>query len=438
MLPMARIRVIATDSALTPKDNGSYSSRVSFMVGNAALRAAEELKRVLVAAAARRLEVAARRDRLGRASAARVVGTDKSLDFAQVVEAALVDSGTLTVKGAWSTPPETQGGKFRGAAVGSTAGFSYAAQVVEVSVDEDTGVVRVEHVWVAHDCGFAHQPAGRRRPGAGRRVDGHGPGAERGDAVPRGPAAARRTSSTTASRRSPSRRRSTSSWSRASTRSGPFGAKEASEGALHGFPPALTERHLRRHRHPPARAAGHARPRARSDPRAPARAAAAGAARGARRQRRARPPPPRRSDHGPHARIPARAPGHATPRRRRCSPPSRAPGCWPAAPTCVPNLRRGLEQPDAAGRPGRACTASTRHRVRRRRHCVLGAGVTLARLAADARIAQRLHGARRSRARRRRPRPPQRGHARRQPVPGHALRVLQPERMVARRPTAIA
>src|SRR5450631_1370990 len=59
MLSMARIRVIANDSALTPKDNGSYSSRVSFMVGNAALRAAEELKRVLVAAAARRLQVEA-------------------------------------------------------------------------------------------------------------------------------------------------------------------------------------------------------------------------------------------------------------------------------------------------------------------------------------------------------------------------------------------
>jgi len=51
-LPMERIRVVATDSALTPKDNGSYSSRVSFMVGNAALNAAQELKRVLVAAAA--------------------------------------------------------------------------------------------------------------------------------------------------------------------------------------------------------------------------------------------------------------------------------------------------------------------------------------------------------------------------------------------------
>ena len=53
---------------------------------------------------------------------------------------------------------ETQGGKFRGAAVGSTAGFSYSAQVVEVAVDEDTGVVTVERVWVAHDCGRAINP----------------------------------------------------------------------------------------------------------------------------------------------------------------------------------------------------------------------------------------------------------------------------------------
>jgi 4-hydroxybenzoyl-CoA reductase subunit alpha len=56
LLPMARIRVVSADSALTPKDNGSYSSRVSFMVGNAALRAAEALKRVLLEAAAARLK----------------------------------------------------------------------------------------------------------------------------------------------------------------------------------------------------------------------------------------------------------------------------------------------------------------------------------------------------------------------------------------------
>lgn len=156
-LPLERLTVVANDSIVTPKDNGSYSSRVSFMVGNAAIGAATELKRVLVAAAARKLEVAvADVECLGETY--RVSGTDRSLRYKDVVAAALEDTGTLTVKGVWSTPPETQGGKFKGAAVGSTAGFSYAAQVVEVAVDEDTGMVKVERVWVAHDCGRAINP----------------------------------------------------------------------------------------------------------------------------------------------------------------------------------------------------------------------------------------------------------------------------------------
>ncbi len=157
LLPQSRIRIVATDSVLTPKDNGSYSSRVSFMVGNAALRAAEAMKRVLVDAAAKRMEVSPD-DIEWSGESCGVVGTDRRMDFAQVVQQALIDSGTINVKGAWSTPPETHGGKFRGAAVGSTAGFSYAAQVMEVEVDEETGQIKVEKIWVAHDCGRAINP----------------------------------------------------------------------------------------------------------------------------------------------------------------------------------------------------------------------------------------------------------------------------------------
>ena len=238
MLPMARIRVIATDSALTPKDNGSYSSRVSFMVGNAALRAAEELKRVLVAAAARKLEVTPEEiDWAGECCA--VVGTDKALDFGQVVEAALVDSGTLTVKGVWSTPKETQGGKFRGAAVGSTAGFSYAAQVVEVSVDEDTGVVQVEHVWVAHDCGFAINPLAVEGQVQGAVWMGMGQAlceeTQYHEGLPMRPNFLDYRIPTIAES-PPIEVKLVESMDPL----GPFGAKEASEGALHGFPPALT------------------------------------------------------------------------------------------------------------------------------------------------------------------------------------------------------
>src|SRR5206468_4156316 len=50
-----RVKIIAADTDLTPIDIGSYSSRVTFMAGNATLRAAEEVKKQIASAAARKM-----------------------------------------------------------------------------------------------------------------------------------------------------------------------------------------------------------------------------------------------------------------------------------------------------------------------------------------------------------------------------------------------
>ncbi len=154
-LDLGRVRVVTGDSEVVPKDNGSYSSRVTFMVGNAALDAARNLKALLVNAAARKLE-AKPEDIECLGEIYRAGAQDKGATFDEVVMEALKDSGTITVTGNYSTIPESHGGKkYRGAAIGGTMGYSYSAQVVEVSVDEETGVVTVDKVWVAHDCGKA-------------------------------------------------------------------------------------------------------------------------------------------------------------------------------------------------------------------------------------------------------------------------------------------
>jgi 4-hydroxybenzoyl-CoA reductase subunit alpha len=80
------------------------------------------------------------------------------LSFDDAVAAALAVDGPIVAQGTFTCPPAFQGGKHRGGAVGSTMSFSYAAQVVEVAVDVETGMVSVEKVWVAHDCGFAINP----------------------------------------------------------------------------------------------------------------------------------------------------------------------------------------------------------------------------------------------------------------------------------------
>jgi len=233
-----RIRVVAGDSALTPKDNGAYSSRITFMVGNAAIDAGRKLKSMLIAAAARKLD--ARPEDIECNGETFRVGSNaqSSLSFTEVVAAALVDVGAHTVKGTFTCPPEAQGGKHKGGAVGSTMGFSYAAQVVEVSVDEDTGLIKVDKVWAALDCGHAinalaveGQIEGSVWMGMGQAMS------EETNYINGLPAHASLLEYRipTISESPPIEVHIVESHDPL----GPFGAKEASEGALAGFPPAL-------------------------------------------------------------------------------------------------------------------------------------------------------------------------------------------------------
>jgi CO/xanthine dehydrogenase Mo-binding subunit len=65
--------------------------------------------------------------------------------------------GTLGATGSYS-PPQL-GGEYRGAVIGTSPAYSYTACVAEVSCDKDTGGIRVDKMWVAHDCGRALNPA---------------------------------------------------------------------------------------------------------------------------------------------------------------------------------------------------------------------------------------------------------------------------------------
>lgn len=187
---LARVKVIAADTDLTPIDLGSYSSRVTFMAGNAALRAAEAVKQNIVSAAARRMncapeEVVMRGDRVYKRDAQAGSGTTEEaargrvdgqilrgsvlqtrkeegpkehMSFEEAVVAAIDFHGALTGTGSYAPPMEARGGKHKGAGVGPSPAYSYSAQVAEVSVDEETGEVTVHKIWAAHDCGRALNP----------------------------------------------------------------------------------------------------------------------------------------------------------------------------------------------------------------------------------------------------------------------------------------
>lgn len=153
-VPPDHVRVVSGDTDLTPVDLGSYSSRVTFMAGTAAREAGAALRRVLVRAAARALEVdpsdiVVQPGRYG-------VPGGATLPIAQVLQLAEAEVGTLSATGAYRTRP--CGADYRGGTIGASPAYSATAHVVEVSVDEATGLVRVERVWAAHDCGRALHP----------------------------------------------------------------------------------------------------------------------------------------------------------------------------------------------------------------------------------------------------------------------------------------
>jgi 4-hydroxybenzoyl-CoA reductase subunit alpha len=150
------VHVQAADTSLTPVDLGSYSSRVTLMCGMAAIQAATRLRTAIAAAVAAKLETTP--DRL--AFRDRKVGVpedwDKAVPFAQAVELGEAAHGVLAFPGAYAPP--RRAGKYKGGGVGPSPCYSYSACVVELTVDEDTGWVDLDDVWIAHDIGRALNP----------------------------------------------------------------------------------------------------------------------------------------------------------------------------------------------------------------------------------------------------------------------------------------
>jgi 4-hydroxybenzoyl-CoA reductase subunit alpha len=150
------IQLTTADTDLTPIDLGSYSSRVTFMAGNAAKAAAEKARDRLFRAAAAALhcdadDLVARDHRIFRRGR-----PDEGLTFAQAIQAAETEDGVVTASGSY-TPPRLAG-PYKGSGVGPSPAYSFSAAVVEVDCDIRTGEVRVPEVWVAHDIGRAINP----------------------------------------------------------------------------------------------------------------------------------------------------------------------------------------------------------------------------------------------------------------------------------------
>ena len=154
-LSFGNLAVIAADTLLTPIDLGSYSSRVTFMAGNAAKMAAENLRSQILNSVAQTHNIKV--EELNLQNEKLFSNNGKvDLSWLEAVEIATRRVGALQSAGNYNSPK--LGGDFKGAGAGLSPSYSFGSVIAEVHVDRETGQVEVKKIWGAHDVGKALNP----------------------------------------------------------------------------------------------------------------------------------------------------------------------------------------------------------------------------------------------------------------------------------------
>jgi 4-hydroxybenzoyl-CoA reductase alpha subunit len=173
-VPLESVRVASGDTDLSV-DLGAYSSRQTLMTGHATKEAAEQVRDQIAKYLAEEMgcDASAITFRNGNVMFHGGPGnfdkirslyikehrgwTDppggEYLTFKEAARLAFLKAGSLVGTGKYKPP--RLGGSYKGAAVGTSPAYGCSAQVVEVTVDLETGQVTIDKMTDAHDCGLA-------------------------------------------------------------------------------------------------------------------------------------------------------------------------------------------------------------------------------------------------------------------------------------------
>ena len=149
---MDDIQITSADTAMTPKaDLGSWGSRVTLMAGNAVVKPRRKIKEQLFKMASLRFnlnvihEMACKDGKVFPKAR-----PDRFITFGEAVAMLQKANRGEPLIGRGSYTPRDRG-------LVSPA-FSFGAQVAEVEVDKETGLVQVKKMTTAHDCGTVINP----------------------------------------------------------------------------------------------------------------------------------------------------------------------------------------------------------------------------------------------------------------------------------------
>ena len=150
-MPVAQVRVLLSDTDLTPDGGPTTASRQTYVSGNAARYAAVTMREALASVAAERLSVAPEQLRF-EGGCVRYNGS--SVEIGEIVNWMHEQGQDAKVRYSYNAPetkPLGTGGDMHFA-------FSYATQAALVEVDTETGEVKVLKIIAANDVGRAINP----------------------------------------------------------------------------------------------------------------------------------------------------------------------------------------------------------------------------------------------------------------------------------------
>jgi 4-hydroxybenzoyl-CoA reductase subunit alpha len=232
------VEIKRVDTAVTPCDAGSYGSRVTVLAGEAAQKAARDVKEQLAKFAAEKWEVDPN-DIVFKNGQVCVKGApNRSMSFENLAKSASYSGSGAVILGKGYSQYGIDPLDFdRGEGNAGTA-YSFTSQLSEVDVDLETGFVKCTNMIIAHDCGKPLNPINVEAQNQGAAVQGLGQTLyeefkmEKGKTLNANLIDYKMPLSTDSPRIEVIDVIT-------DDRIGPFGAKEASEGAIVSSPPSV-------------------------------------------------------------------------------------------------------------------------------------------------------------------------------------------------------
>ncbi len=153
-----RIKCIAADTEITPFDTGSFASRVTFISGNAAKRAANDAKKQILSIVAEELKLNSDDLDLKAEQVVNKRNNSVIMTFTKALELCYSFHYGKQIIGRGSYNPKTTPVDFRTGEGNVSGSYGFEAQIAEVEVNKETGEVKVIEMWDAHDIGKAINP----------------------------------------------------------------------------------------------------------------------------------------------------------------------------------------------------------------------------------------------------------------------------------------